>query len=76
MGHLLDFTKARNQEIYPLSKTFYGKNPDGREIGFTNYYMTIDGKPFFAISGECHFTRVFENQWEEDLKRQKECTLP
>ncbi|MDC7280244.1 beta-galactosidase [Butyrivibrio fibrisolvens] len=71
MEHILDFTKARKQEIYPLPKTFYGRNPDGKEIGFTNYYMTIDGEPFFAISGECHFSRVFENQWEDTILKMK-----
>lgn len=27
--------------------------------------MTIDGKPFFAISGECHFTRAAEKAEDE-----------
>ncbi|SFN91648.1 Glycosyl hydrolases family 35 [Pseudobutyrivibrio sp. UC1225] len=69
--HIIDFTKARKQKVYPLSQKFFGKNPAGQELGFTNYYMTIDGEPFFAISGECHFTRVAESQWEDTILKMK-----
>lgn len=71
MEHKLDFTRARQQEIHSLSEKFFGVNPAGKELGFTNYYMTIDGKPFFGISGECHFSRVSESQWEDTILKMK-----
>ncbi len=72
MKYTIDISKTRKQDIYRLSEDkFYGKSPGGKELGFTNYYMIIDGKPFFAISGECHFSRVSENQWEDTIIKMK-----
>lgn len=33
--------------------------------------MEMDGKPFFGISGECHYSRVSENQWEDTILKMK-----
>ncbi len=63
----LDLTKTAPKNIYSLGEKFSGTAPDGREIGFTNYYMTVDGKPFFGISGEMHFSRVSPDQWEDTV---------
>jgi len=71
MQHKLDFSRVRQQEIHRLSDKFFGVNPAGNEVGFTNYYMTVDGKPFFGISGECHFSRVAEHQWEDTILKMK-----
>jgi len=67
----LDLTNIAPKKIYPLDHRFTGKNPDGREIGFTNYYMTMDGKPFFGISGEAHFCRIAPDQWEDAILKMK-----
>lgn len=61
----LDLSKTEDKVIYPLGEKFSGRAPDGREIGFTNYYMTVDGKPFFGVSGEMHYARVAPDQWED-----------
>ena len=58
----LDVSKTAEKTIFPLSDQFSGRDPAGREIGFTNYYITVDGKPFFGISGEIHFSRVAPDQ--------------
>ncbi len=72
MEHKMDLRITRKQKIYELPREyFYGKTPDGRELGFTNYYMTIDGKPVIGISGECHFSRVSEGQWEDTVLKMK-----
>ena len=63
----LDLTHVQDKVVYPLGEAFSGRNPDGKEIGFTNYYMTIDGKPFFGISGEMHYARVSPDQWEDTV---------
>ena len=63
----LDLTNVRKKKIFPLGEKFTGKNPQGKEISFTNYYMTIDGRPFFGISGEMHFCRVSPDQWEDSI---------
>lgn len=61
----LDLTRVEDKTVYPLGERFSGRNPAGQEIGFTNYYMTVDGNPFFGISGEMHFSRVSPDQWED-----------
>ncbi|MCR4690271.1 MAG: beta-galactosidase [Lachnospiraceae bacterium] len=68
----IDLTAVRRQQLRDLPKKhFSGKDPTGRELAFTNYYMTLEGKPFFGISGECHFARVSENQWEDTVLKMK-----
>ena len=67
----MDLTGVKEKEIYALGEKFRGKNPDGEEIGFTNSYMTRNGKPFFGISGEMHFCRVAPDQWEDAVVKMK-----
>ncbi len=67
----LDLTNTEGKRIYPLGEKFSGRDPAGREISFTNYYMTVDGKPFFVISGEMHFARVAPDQWEDAVVKMK-----
>ena len=31
--------------MFRLSDRFFGKDPNGKELGFTNYYMILDGEP-------------------------------
>ena len=71
MKHTINAACVRHQDIRRLSDTFFGTDPAGRELGFTTYYMIIDGKPFFAVSGECHYSRVPENQWEDTIVKMK-----
>lgn len=48
-----------------------GSNPKGEAFGFTNYYMTRNGKPFIPVVGEFHFARFNYLQWEEELLKMK-----
>lgn len=67
----LDLRHVAPKEIYPLGPKFSGKSPDGQEISFTNYYMQVDGKPFFGVSGEMHFSRMSPDQWEDAVLKMK-----
>ena len=67
----LDLTKVTDKDIWPLGDKFSGRDPEGHEIGFTNYYMTRDGKPFFGISGEMHYCRVSPDQWEDAVVKMR-----
>lgn len=69
--YTLDLTNVCEKNIYPLGDRFSGRAPSGREIGFTNYYMTVDGRPFFGVSGEMHFCRVAPDQWDDALVKMK-----
>lgn len=67
----LDLTRITRRPIYPLGEKFAGMSPDGREIGFTNAYMVLNGKPFFGVSGEMHYARVTPDQWEDAVVKMK-----
>ncbi len=72
MIHHMDLTKTKKLKLTSLSDKFRGKDEvHGKELSFTNYYMQIDGKPFLGVSGECHYARVQENQWEDTIRKMK-----
>lgn len=71
MEHKIEIHTPVEKKIERLSSGFFGKDPEGNELGFTNYYMEINGKPFFAVSGECHYSRVSEEQWEDTILKMK-----
>ncbi len=48
-----------------------GKSPQGESFGFTNYYMTWNGKPIVPVVGEFHFSRFSYLHWEEELLKMK-----
>ncbi|AIQ28661.1 hypothetical protein P40081_11110 [Paenibacillus sp. FSL P4-0081] len=59
------------KEIYPSTLRLGGSNPEGDQISFTNYYMELNGKPYFAICGEFHYSRYPEADWETELRQMK-----
>lgn len=71
MKHTIDLCNISKKKLYPLGKQFAGRATDGTQIGFTNYYMTLNGKPNFGISGEIHFSRVAEDQFEDTIVKAK-----
>ncbi len=48
-----------------------GANPAGRVIDVTGRFLTLDGKPWFPVMGEFHFTRYPAEFWEEELLKMK-----
>lgn len=56
-----------------IPKRYYGasRNPQGNDIHFTNYFMTVNGKPRFVVMGEFEFSRVEDWQWEDELIKLK-----
>mgnify|MGYP002620323183 FL=1 len=49
----------------------HGVNPQGESFGFTNYYMTRNGRPCIPVVGEFHFSRFSCLYWEEELLKMK-----
>lgn len=72
MEYYLDLKNVEKKNIHPISQPFAGKDlVNRRELSFTNYYMQMNGKPFMGISGECHYSRVHEDQWEDTILKMK-----
>jgi hypothetical protein len=59
--------KNPQKEIYPLETKLGGSNIAGENYSFTNYYMEKNGRPFFGISGEFHFSRYNCEKWEDEI---------
>ena len=58
----------------PKPAAFHGGtavNPQGETIGMNDRYLTLNGKPWLPVMGEFHYTRVPEQQWEEQILKMK-----
>ena len=55
------------KHIYPVPLVQGGAHPGGDRIGFTNYYMELNGQPFFGICGEFHYSRYPAGEWEPEI---------
>jgi hypothetical protein len=70
MKHIIKAQMAP-KEIYPSTLKLGGSSPGGDQISFTNYYMELNGKPYFAICGEFHYSRYPEADWETEIRKMK-----
>jgi hypothetical protein len=58
----------------PAPADFHGgtaTNPHGKTIGLNERYLTLDGRPWLPVMGEFHYTRVPQNEWEEEILKMK-----
>lgn len=70
--NLRDFQK---KTYHSLGNHFQGNHPDGSVLSFTNYYMEVNGRPFYGVSGEFHFSRCDECRWEDEIIKMKMCGI-
>ncbi|MDQ0253191.1 hypothetical protein J2S74_000563 [Evansella vedderi] len=63
--------KNEKKEIYPAQLKVDEVSPSGKRISLTNYYLEMDGEPFFGISGEFHFSRYNSNRWDDEIIKMK-----
>lgn len=58
----------------PAPADFHGGtsvNPAGHSLGVNSRYLMLDGKPWLPVMGEFHYSRVPEQEWEEELLKMK-----
>lgn len=60
-----------NKKIFSGHIKLGGQGPSGNHIGVTNYYLTWNGKPYFVVSGEFHYSRYPREHWEEEILKIK-----
>jgi len=48
-----------------------GADPRGNRLDVTNRYLTWNGRPFYVVSGEFHFSRYPPSGWEDELRKVK-----
>jgi len=75
MKYNINLKNIETKKIYNLSEKFSGKNPEGEEITFTNYFMKVNDKPFYGVSGEFHFSRCDDQYWENEIIKMKMCGI-
>lgn len=67
----LNLEQVKNKEIRRGHIKQGGVNLKGDKLSFTNYYIELNDKPFFGISGEFHFSRFPYMYWEEEIIKMK-----
>ena len=67
MRYSVDLKGFRKKALFPLGGDFSSTAPDGTVLSFNNYYMEKDGKPFFPVSGEFHYSRMDPDRWEDEI---------
>jgi len=69
-NYVIDINQP-NKEIYSGHIKLGGKDPSGNNIDVTNFYLTWNGKPYFVVSGEFHYSRYPRERWEEEILKIK-----
>ena len=46
-------------------------SPTGESFGCTNLYFTHNGKPWYPVMGEVHYSRLPRHRWEEAILKMK-----
>ena len=50
------------------------KHLNAKEVfGWTSEYLTRNGRPWFPVMGEFHYSRYPDRYWEESLYKMKAC---
>ena len=55
----------------PLGFPVGGRSPDGRVLSADSRTLTLDGRPWFPVMGEFHFSRYPAEEWGPELLKMK-----
>ena len=67
MKHKMDLTGFRAGTPFDLGPDFSGSAPSGERVSFNSFYMEKNGRPFFPVSGEFHYSRMDDCRWEDEI---------
>ncbi|MBQ3705801.1 MAG: beta-galactosidase [Clostridia bacterium] len=67
MRHTVSLKQFRPSALFSLGEDFSGVNPAGDRLSFNNFFLELNGQPFFPVSGEFHYSRMDESRWEDEL---------
>jgi hypothetical protein len=59
------------QSPLPLPFPIGGRSPGGHVLSANSRYVTLDGKPWFPVMGEFHYSRYPEADWEAEIQKMK-----
>ena len=67
MTYTLDLTDFQSSPLKLLGDDFSGISKHGERLAFNNRFLMKNGFPFFAVSGECHYSRLDPGRWEDAI---------
>jgi len=63
--------KTEASQPQPILFPAGGRSPDGHTLSVNSRYLMRDGKPWFPVMGEFHYSRYPESQWEKEILKMK-----
>lgn len=70
---LLDASHVTARKVQPID--MQAKDPSGNTLGVNNTWFEKNGRPWFPLMGEIHYTRVPEQDWENGILKMKSAGL-
>ncbi|WP_439581652.1 beta-galactosidase [Dyadobacter bucti] len=67
--HQIDLRDTSSAQLEKLD--FSGISPDGTSLAVNNKYFERNGKPWYPIMGEFHYSRYPNQFWEEEIVKMK-----
>ena len=67
MDYRISLKGYKPAPLHTLGEDFTGVSARGDTISFNNYFMEKNREPFFAVSGEFHYSRMDEARWEDEI---------
>ena len=67
MQYLIDLSRFQASPVFSLGSDFSGSSLSGETLSFNSFYMEKNGKPFYPVSGEFHYSRMDAGRWEDEL---------
>jgi beta-galactosidase len=73
--YTIDITKQDYTLNTGFIKTGSSKSPSGEILSYNNLYLTRNGKPWFPVMGEMHFSQNEQKDWENSILKMKACGI-
>lgn len=65
------FDMSTKRELIEHHMNLGGENKNGEKIDMNNLYFVKNGMPWIPIMGECHFSRLKSENWENEILKMK-----
>ena len=63
MRYEMDLTSYQTSKLFSLGEDFSCANPSGERLSINNFYFEKNGKPFYPVSGEFHYSLMDDRRW-------------